>query len=81
MKDDNEIEMVWVEFVGGPLDGQCRRLPRAQTHLNAVAKLPKYWEEIRPDMTVIYVTYRIERRWKNEPKQLGFHEWFLGVLA
>jgi hypothetical protein len=78
MNDNNEIEMVWVEFVGGPLDGQCRNLPRAQTHLNAAPKPSPDWDIRNPypgDMTVTFVTYAIVR------SRLGFRESFKGVLV
>ena len=84
MNDDNEIEMVWVEFVGGPLDGQCRNLPRAQTHLQCgVASteeidFTKRHDEV-VDMFATIVTYKIERSWRKGP---GYsRESFKGVLV
>lgn len=84
MNYDNEIEIVWVEFAGGPLDDQCRNLPRAQTHLQRVVQpteeidLTKPYSEISSDMFASVVTYKIERSWRKGPGY--FRESFKGVL-
>lgn len=76
MNDNNEIEMVWVEFVGGPLNGQCRNLPRAQTRFDAAYSLSKNVFE----MEWAHATYKIERVCFGKPGTVGFREAFKGVL-
>ena len=79
-----EIEWVWVEFVGGPLDGQSRRLERGRTHYECASMSTESFDfskasEPMSDTTATVVRYKIERRWKGKP---GFHnETFKGVLV
>lgn len=69
-------EMVWVTFVGGPLDGQSRRLERARkTYEAPYARSANDFE-----MEYTFAVYKIERHWHNNPNTIGFREWFTGVL-
>lgn len=75
--DKMEQEMIWVTFVGGPLDGQSRRLERDRKTYDApYARSANDFE-----MEWKIAVYKIERHWRNNPNTMGFREWFTGVLV
>lgn len=70
-------EMVSVTFLGGPLDGQSRRLHRCRkTYQATYSRSASDFE-----MEWTFAVYKIERRWHNNPNTIGFREWFTGVLV
>lgn len=77
----------WVEFVGGPLHGQCRSIPVFATTWNA-APPPRHHatpytdgQANIEDETVEYVTYNIVVATTGRPGTIGYREGFKGVLA
>lgn len=84
---NEQLEWVWVDFVGGPLDGQSRRLERDRTHLTVPEPLKPIAEcfseafETLPDSVVRNHTYKIERVCVGRPGTVGYRETFKGVLV
>jgi len=77
------MQTKWVEFVGGPLHGQCRNIPIAATEWNAALPIPGHatFENLNdPCREVGHVTYKIETVCSGRPGTLGYREAFKGIL-
>lgn len=79
------MQTKWVEFVGGPLHGQCRNIPIDATHWNAHPRMPAhctpYEEDVALEKEASYVTYKIEMVCCGRPGTVGYRESFKGVLV